>query len=108
MTARSNRPDVRNPLIAQPELVSEWNELRAKHPDAAAALQRMLRRLSKTWRAQASETWERHKAPMARYQRRNADAALDLAVLAKAAGVYSRHLAAVPDHADAAKEGGTA
>jgi len=98
-TDRSARPDVRNPLLADKDVIAEWLALRAYHPEAAAALQRMLRKLAKRWRGQAIETWENNKAPMGRYQRRNADVALDLAVVMKASSVYARHLAVAGDHA---------
>lgn len=98
--SRSNLPEVRNPIIGDPDVTAGWLELRAKHPEAAAALQLWLRKLSKRWRTQANETWENSKAPMGRYQRKNADTALDLAVLMKAAGVYARHLAVAGDHAE--------
>ncbi|NVM91125.1 hypothetical protein FHT32_004789 [Variovorax sp. SG517] len=104
MNERSNRIEVRNPLLAEPNLMKEWLELRSSHPEAAAALQRMLMRLSKSWRIKAQQTWERHKAPMARYQRRNADIALDLAVTLKAAGVYARHLASAANHSPVPSE----
>lgn len=102
MSNRSARADVRNPLLADPVTVAEFMELRANHPEAAEMLQRFLRRQSKRWRALAQETWDKHKAPVGRYQRRNADDALDLAVRAKAAGVYARHLALVGDVEDTA------
>lgn len=99
MPDRSSRPEVRNPLLADAEVVGAWLDLRAKHPEAAKALQRMLRSMSKHWRAQAQQTWERHKAPIGRYERRSADDALDFAVRAKASGVYARHLAVAGDKA---------
>lgn len=72
MSARSNRRDVRNPMLADPAVVAEWQRLQRDHPEAAAALVRMLRTLSERWREKAKECWNNHKAPMAAYHKANA------------------------------------
>ncbi len=43
MTARSNRADVRNPLLKHPGIVAEWEKLQAEHPAAAVALRNILK-----------------------------------------------------------------
>lgn len=66
MTDRSLRPDVRNPLLALPEM-QELIRVLHQHPEvlrAALALMAAIRRKS----AETSEkSWRKHKAPMAYY-----------------------------------------
>jgi hypothetical protein len=94
---RSNKPDVRNPLVGDPEIAALMMQLAEEHPAAAVALQKTLRQLSRKWRGRAQECWDVHKGPMARYHADNAAAARDLAVLYKSATVNARHLAlAIP------------
>lgn len=80
MTTRSNRADVRNPMLADPAVLAEWQELQRQHPEAAAALVRMLRALSKNWRAKAQHAWTTHKAPLAAYHKANSVNARHLAI----------------------------
>lgn len=80
MTERSNSAAVRNPMVGDPEVMAEWELLVRDHPESAAALQRMLRRLSKKWRAQGDHSWAKHKAPVAAYHKANAVNARHLAV----------------------------
>jgi hypothetical protein len=80
VTERSNRQDVRNPMLGDPDIVAEWEALNREHPAAASALVRMLRRLNKKWRAQADHSWAKHKAPVAAYHKANAVNARHLAI----------------------------
>lgn len=73
--SRSNRPDVRNPLLKLPSA----EDIAALPPDARAALRKLALDASRAWRAAADECWRRHKAPMAAYW--------------KAWAVNARHLA---------------
>lgn len=60
---RSNRPDVRNPLLTLPEAV----EMSNLPPEARDALQRALVAFSKACRGKAELCWRTHKPPMAAY-----------------------------------------
>jgi hypothetical protein len=75
--SRSNRPDVRNPLLALPSA-----EAIRKLPDAArAALRAVLLDIRRDAQVRAEACWKRHKAPMAAYW--------------KAVAVYAGHTARV-------------
>jgi len=80
MTERSNRPDVRNPVAADPEVSALAHALAAEHPEAAEALRGMLKALCKKWRGQAEHSWLKHKAPLAAYHKANAVNARHLAL----------------------------
>lgn len=82
---RSSRPDVRNPLAADPEVLAIMQQLSAQHPAAAEALRGTLRALSAKWRAQAEQSWRKHKGPMAAYHKANAVNARHLAQLLRPA-----------------------
>lgn len=72
---RSNRAEVRNPVLALPAAA----RLRALPAPAREALAAVLRDLSRDARERAEKSWRTHKAPMAAYW--------------KAVAVYARHLA---------------
>ena len=63
--SRSNRPDVRNPLMKLPSA----KDIAALPPEARAALRSLALEASKAWRALGDECWKRHKPPMAAYWR---------------------------------------
>jgi hypothetical protein len=63
VTARSSRVDVRNPLLALPE-VQAFAQL---PPDAQRALRAALVAFSKSCRVKGNEAWASHKPPMAAY-----------------------------------------
>lgn len=70
--SRSSLPGVRNPVAADPEVAALAHQLATEHPEAAEALRRMLKALSKKWRTQANHSWLKHKAPVAAYHKANA------------------------------------
>jgi hypothetical protein len=72
---RSNRADVRNPVITLPSA----SLLADLPPESKAAMEAILRDLSRDARERADKAWRKHKGPMAVYW--------------KAVAVYSRHLA---------------
>jgi hypothetical protein len=72
---RSNRPDVRNPLLKLPSAA----DIQALPEEAREALRKLALDASRAWREQADECWRRHKPPMAAYW--------------KAMAVNARHLA---------------
>lgn len=74
MTGRSNRAEVRNPVLALPA----FDQLAAMHPAARRALGAVLGDLSAESRLRAEQCWRKHKAPMAVYW--------------KAVSVYARHI----------------
>lgn len=74
--ARSNRAEVRNPLLALPEIREAFAALPA---DSQDALRIALKAMSNNFRARGNEAWRKHKPPMAAYWKGNA--------------VYARHLA---------------
>lgn len=76
MTARSNRADVRNPMLMLPE-VQAIAELPA---DSQAALRKALQAISEACRARGNEAWRKHKPPMAAYWKANAVNARHLAL----------------------------
>lgn len=73
--SRSNRAEVRNPILALPAF-RRLQELPAANRVALAAL---LMELGSAAAERAEENWRRHKAPMATYW--------------KGVSVYSRHIA---------------
>lgn len=75
MTARSNRLDVRNPLLRLPSAQA----IRALPAESRAALRRLLLDMADDARARAEQCWRKHKAPMAAYW--------------KAVAVYAKHAA---------------
>ncbi|MCA0025515.1 MULTISPECIES: hypothetical protein [unclassified Mesorhizobium] len=74
MTDRSNRPDVRNPVLTLPEL----QELRKFDPAVREALAALLIALAANCGARAETSWRKHKAPMAVYW--------------KGVGVWAKHI----------------
>lgn len=68
MTARSSRADVRNPMVALPEV----RELAELPLEARLALRRALMAFSSSCRVRGNEAWAKHKAPMAAYWKANA------------------------------------
>lgn len=68
MSPRSNRPDVRNPMLAIPEVL----DMASLPPEALAALRRALQAVSKACRERGEEAWRRHKPPVAAYWKTNA------------------------------------
>ena len=74
---RSSLPEVRNPLLAIPEVQAEISTL---SPEASASLERILLGLSKNFRAKGDEAWRKHKPPMAAYWKQNAVNARHLAL----------------------------
>lgn len=77
MTARSNRADVRNPVLGCPKAMAAFADC---PPEAREALAKALRALSDDWRATANELWRKHKPPMASYWKINAVNARHLAL----------------------------
>jgi hypothetical protein len=75
MTTRSNRIDVRNPLVALPSM----QQILALPPESQAALRALLKDVSADARTRAEKCWRTHKAPMAAYW--------------KAVAVYANHTA---------------
>jgi len=71
---RSNRPDVRNPVLGLPAA----RRLLNLPPETRAAVADVLRDLSKDARNRAQESWRKNKGPMAVYW--------------KAVGAYATHL----------------
>lgn len=72
---RSNRAEVRNPVLALPAI----RRLNALPPPARDALAAVLDDIATDARARAEACWRKHKAPMAAYW--------------KAVAVYARHTA---------------
>lgn len=73
---RSSRADVRNPMLALPEVREQFAAL---PEEAREALVKMLRAVTKSCRANAETAYRKHKPPMYAYW--------------KAMGVNARHLA---------------
>jgi hypothetical protein len=71
---RSNRRDVRNPVLALPAM----DQLEALPPEARAALAVLMRDIAKDARERAQQSWRRNKGPMAAYW--------------KAVGAYAEHI----------------
>ncbi|KZC83280.1 hypothetical protein AYR46_01480 [Sphingobium yanoikuyae] len=63
MTIRSNRADVRNPVIMLPG----FSALRRLDPATRASIAGALRSIQSDARAKADKCWRTHKAPMAVY-----------------------------------------
>lgn len=78
---RSNRPDVRNPLLQLPAAA----QIRALPLEARQALEQLLREISADSRERATECWRKHKAPMAAYWKANAVYARHMAILCRGA-----------------------
>jgi len=74
MTARSTKPETRNPILRLPAA----QKIAELPPEARVALEQLLYELSQDARAAAEHSWVRHKAPMAAYW--------------KAVAVYARHI----------------
>jgi hypothetical protein len=74
--ARSNRREVRNPILGLPAARAALAELPA---DQAEALRTVLLAIAADARGRADESWRKHKGPMAAYW--------------KAASVYAGHIA---------------
>lgn len=74
---RSNRPDVRNPLVGLPSVAA----IKALPDATRAALRALLLDIRKDAQARAETCWKRHKAPMAAYW--------------KAVAVYAGHAARI-------------
>jgi hypothetical protein len=75
--SRSNRPDVRNPLVGLPSVAA----IKALPEATRAALRALLLDIRKDAQARAETCWKRHKAPMAAYW--------------KAVAVYAGHAARI-------------
>ena len=76
MVARSQRQEVRNPVLALPAMA----QLLALPPESRAAIVSVLNDLAVDAAARAEKSWRTHKAPMAAYW--------------KAVSVYAKHLRA--------------
>lgn len=74
MTARSNRREVRNPVLALPAA----KRIAELPPEARELLAELLADLTTDARARAQESWRKNKGPMAAYW--------------KAVGAYAHHL----------------
>ncbi len=81
-TPRSNRADVRNPLLAIPEVREQFEQL---PPEARKALEAVLRSLSKNFRVRAEKAWKTRKPPLAQYWAVNAVNARHLALAVRKA-----------------------
>lgn len=68
---RSSKPEVRNPVLALPE-AQELARLLAAHPEIQRAAITLLRAISNKSRANAENSWRRHKPPMASYWKQTA------------------------------------
>lgn len=74
MTARSERREVRNPVLALPAA----QQLLALPPEQRKIIHDLLADLTTDARSRAQESWRRNKGPMAAYW--------------KAVGAYAHHL----------------
>lgn len=63
MTARSNRPEIRNPVLRLPAMT----KLRALDPSTRAVFRDLLLDLRTDARAHAEKSWRQRKPPMAAY-----------------------------------------
>ncbi len=68
MNDRSNRADVRNPMLAIPEVIA----LKDLPDNVRWALARALAGCSTAFRTRGNEAWRKHKPPMAAYWKANA------------------------------------
>ncbi len=75
VTARSSRPEIRNPILALPAII----RLRALDPEVRLVLQELLLDLQHDARQRADASWRRRKPPVAAYW--------------AACGVYAGHIA---------------
>ena len=75
MTSRSNRAEVRNPILTLPAVKA----LQSLDPEVRALLTALLCDLQRDARIRAQQSWDKHKPPVAAYW--------------AAAGVYAGHLA---------------
>lgn len=75
MSARSKRAEVRNPMLAIPEVQALAN----LPPEAREALRAALLAISTACRERGNEAWRKHKPPMAAYWKANAVNARHLA-----------------------------
>lgn len=66
MSERSLRPDVRNPVLALPEM-QELIALLRTHPAILLAVVRLLMAIQRQAAATSEKSWRKHKAPMAYY-----------------------------------------
>ena len=82
MSARSNKPEVRNPVLALPSL----RALRAQPPEIRALLAALLTDIQREARSKADKSWRTRKAFIAAYW----------AVVAVYAGHIARAIAAPP------------
>ena len=87
MIPRSNRAEVRNPILAVP---GERERLIKLPPVAREALRLMLIDIAADARGRADKCWRTHKAPMALYW--------------KVVAVYAGHIARAINHAHAADQ----
>lgn len=77
-TTRSNRADVRNPLLKHPGIVAEWAKLKEEHPPAAVALCNLLKFTAQVCGDEGEKHWSRRKYTSGQYW--------------KVQGVYARHI----------------
>jgi hypothetical protein len=90
VTARSNQPEVRNPLLALPSAARAWD----MPPAAARAwLLMFLQDFRRDAQQRATKSWQSHKAPQALYWK----------VVAVYAGHMARVLRAVVGNSEAAR-----
>lgn len=75
MSTRSNRAEVRNPILALPA----FKAIDAMPRQSRVTLAALLRDLGHDATGRANESWRKHKGPMAAYW--------------KAVAVYARHIA---------------
>lgn len=66
MIARSNRAEVRNPVLALPA-AKAIVELLADNPELSAAFRDLLKELSSDMADRGERAWNKSKAPMATY-----------------------------------------
>lgn len=78
MSGRSNRAEVRNPVLGLPDAKLALVELT---PDERQRLRRVMVAIRDVARLKAEKCWRKHKGPMALYW--------------KAVGAYANHLARV-------------
>jgi len=71
---RSNRPEVRNPVLGLPAA----KRIETLHPEARQLLAQLLAEIAADARERAQTSWKRNKGPMAAYW--------------KAVGAYAEHL----------------
>lgn len=89
VTARSNKPEVRNPLLALPSAARASD----MPPEARAWLLVFLQDVRRDAQQRATKSWQQHKAPQALYWK----------VVAVYAGHMARVLRAVVGNSEAAR-----